>query len=205
MIGAIRHAWWVVASHMAWRFPGRPRRMLRAFSMAERVSMIDMLSAVERTSRRDLRRKYFRHALDEWRHARIFAERAAALGDASREEAALDDSGHLVEHGFAGGLTLHERLDEDTFHVFVHLAEADAVARFLVMLDHGLPDATTREALRGILKDEQFHVSYSRAEVERWHKGGGDPGGVRLRLRLTRAWESWLRVSRDVGGLVTGV
>ncbi len=205
MIAALRHAWWVVASHVAWRVPGRPRRMLRAFSVAERGSMIDMLSAVERTSRRDLRRKYFRHALDEWRHARLFAERAAALGDGSREEAAVDEAGTLVEQGVAGGLTLHERLDEHTFHVFVHLAEADAVERFHVVLDHALPDVATREALRGILKDEQFHVSYSRAEVERWRKAGGDLDGARRRLRLEQTREAWLRVSRDVGSLVTGL
>ena len=39
----------------------------------------DMLAAVELTQRRDLRRKYLEHALDEAQHARMFKNRALDL------------------------------------------------------------------------------------------------------------------------------
>jgi hypothetical protein len=165
--------------------------------------MLDMLAAVESTERRELRKKYFLHALDEGRHALVFAERVRALGQLGRAEAAIEDSGQLVEAGVVGGKTLFERLGEPEFLTFVYVAEADAVEQFKVYLGRNLPDATTQAELRGILKEEAFHVSYSRAEVDRYRKEGLPVDWWATRLRLTRLWEGWLRFSRDFGAVVS--
>lgn len=204
-MGWLRRSWLVVASEVAWRLPGRPQRLLHAFALAERGSMLDMLFAIEATPRRDLRRKYFLHALDEGRHARVFADRVRALGQTARADAAIEDSGQLVEAGVVGGLTLFERLGEEDFLAFVYVAEADAVEQFQVYLDRGLPDADTRAELGPILKDEVFHVSYSRAEVERQRREGRPVDRTIFRLRARRVWERYLRLSRDFGARVASL
>ncbi len=202
-MGVLRRMWLTVASEVSWRLPGRPQRLLAAFALAERGSMLDMLAAVEATDRRELRKKYFLHALDEGRHALVFAERVRALGQLGRAEAAIEDSGKLVEAGIVGGRTLFERLGEPEFLTFVYVAEADAVEQFRVYLDRGLPDTRTQDELRGILKEETFHVSYSRAEVDRYRKEGLPVDWWATRLRLRRLWEGWLRFSRDFGAVMS--
>jgi hypothetical protein len=204
-MGRLRRAWLTLASEVAWRIPGRPARLLAAFALAERGSMLDMLSAVEHTGRRELRKKYFRHALDEARHARLFAARVRALGGVGRAEAALEDSGQLVDAGIIGGQTLFERLGEEEFLSFVYVAEADAVEQFNVYLARRLPDPETCATLSHILKDEHFHVSYSRAEVERAAAAGRPMARSVTLHRLRRVWQGWLRFSRDFGAMMTGL
>ena len=204
-MGVFRRAWLTVASEFSWRMPGRPQRLLAAFSLAERGSMMDMLAAVEATTRRDMRRKYFVHALDEGRHAKIFADRVRDLGQAGRADAALEDSGQLLQAGIVGGQTLFERFGEEKFLAFVYVAEADAVEQFNVYLERGLPDDATQATLRTILKDEVFHVAYSRAEVEKLRKEGRAVDKMCRDLRLARVWERYLRFSRDVGSFMSGI
>lgn len=204
-MGWLRRTWLTVASELAWRIPGRPQRLLAAFALAERGSMLDMLSAVEHTQRRELRRKYFRHALDEARHATLFAGRVRALGAVGRAEAALEDSGQLVDAGIVGGKTLFERLGEEEFLSFVYVAEADAVEQFEVYLRRRLPDPETCATLSRILKDEVFHVSYSRAEVERAAAAGRPMARSISRHRWQRIWQGWLRFSRDFGAVMSSL
>lgn len=167
--------------------------------------MMDMLAAVEATTRRDMRRKYFIHALDEGRHARIFADRVREFGQTGRADAALEDSGQLVEAGIVGGKTLFERFGEEKFLAFVYVAEADAVEQFNVYLERGLPDPATQTTLRTILKDEVFHVAYSRAEVEKLRKEGHAVDKMCRDLRIARVWERYLRFSRDMGTFMSGI
>ncbi len=191
---------WV--SEVSWRLPGWPTRLLTGFSQAERGSCYDMLAAVDQTTRRDLRLKYFRHAMDESRHAGLFLERARAQGGMDRVRAVVADAGYLTEHGIVGGQTLFERLGELDFLAFVHVAEDDAVEQFHVYLDRALPDPATRETLRTILKDERFHVAYSRAALDHYQ----DPGRIAQALkkaRWDRVRQGWLRTSRHIGHGVT--
>jgi len=202
-MGWFRQKWIGLASELAWRLPGRPIKMLTGFSQAERGSLYDMLAAVEQTTRRDLRLKYFRHAMDEARHAGVFLERARALGGMSRTQAVIADAGYLTRMGIVGGETLFERKGELDFLAFVAVAEADAIEQFGVYLDRALPDAGTQAALREILKDERFHASYSRAALETY-----DPEAVKAALskvRWDRLKETWMRFSVALGGVVSGV
>lgn len=206
-MGRLRRALLGGVSEVAWRLPGWPARLLAEFSLAERGSMVDMLAAAEATTRRDLRRKYFLHALDEGRHAEVFAARARAVGGerrGSRAQAATEDAGLLQSHGIVGGQTLFDRLGEPGFLAFVYVAEADAVEQFDVYLDRGLPDADTRAALTGILRDEAFHVSYARAECERYRRQGLPVDRMIAGVRWRRVQEAWLRFSRDLGEWVSG-
>jgi len=203
-MGRLRQQWIGWVSEVSWRLPGWPAKLLTGFSQAERGSCIDMLAAVEETERRELRLKYFRHAMDESRHAGVFQGRARAQGGQSRVQAVTADAGYLARHGIVGGESLFSRLGEEGFLAFVHVAEADAVEQFHVYLDRSLPDPETREALGVILKDERFHVAYSRAALE----ARTDPAELARafrRARLDRVRQAWLRGSRRVGHTVTTV
>ena len=204
-MGAIRRAWLQVISGVSWRLPRWPQRLLTAFSHAEQGSYYDMLAAAELTDDRRMRRKYLEHALDEVRHCALFRARVRAMGQTSRAQAAAWNANTLTEHGIVGGQTLFERLGELEFMAFVYIAERDAVEQFSVYLDRKLPDADTHAMLEDILRDEAFHVSYSKAALERFRKEGRgkEVDQALRRVRWRRIKEAWLRFSRDLGQVVS--
>ena len=80
-------------SGLIWRIPGAGARKMAEFSHVEAGSGLDMLAATELEKSPLLRRKYYRHALDELKHAGLFRERARALSDThSRAQAVLEAS-----------------------------------------------------------------------------------------------------------------
>lgn len=205
-MGMLRRTWLKVVSPLAWSRAGAERRFLASFSETERGSAVDMLAAAELTQRRDLRRKYFIHALDETRHARLFARRASEFGaERVRARAALDDANTLQAHGIVGGRSLFERYGELEFLAFVHRSEALAVEQFGVYRDLDLLDDKTDAMLQNILRDEHFHVGYSKMELERYTRDGKG-SNVRQALRKVfwrRPWEAWMRFSLQIGHVVT--
>jgi hypothetical protein len=203
----LRRTWIRLTGTFAWRLPARRRRLLLAFSRAEQGSALDMLAAVRTTPRRDLRLKYFRHAMDEWRHSGLFRQAAAQQGGLDAAESGREEAGLLLEHGIVGGRTLFERMGEHDFLAFVYVAESDAVEQFDVYRTNDLPDEHTRLMLPAILKDEAFHVSYSRQELL---SAQDEPVPIERvpavrRVRWNRLKEGWLRFSRDTGVVVGSV
>ena len=192
-----------ITSELVWRVPGWPRRLLLSFSQAERGSYYDVLSACELTERRELRRRYLEHALDEGRHAGIFMDMVKQLGGDDRVQAVMADSAYLAAHGVVGQQTLFERKGELGFLAFVTIAEADAEEQFQLYLDRDLPDKHIQDTLRGILRDEVFHKTYSRAALDAY-----DAGEVKKAMRAVR-WnrlkEGWLNTSRHIGSVVASV
>ncbi len=203
-MGILRKIWLSCVSEVVWRHPRRPAQLLAEFSQAERGSCYDMLAAAELTTRRDLRRKYLEHALDEARHARIFRRRALALG-IDKEYAALLDVGHISEQGIVGGETLFERLGEMDFLAFVHIAEKRALEQFGVYQERKLPDPETQMVLDFISKDEVFHMTYSLAALDLYKELGMTKELNRaLRQVGTRRFkEGWLRGARKIGTVVS--
>ncbi|HCH63833.1 MAG: hypothetical protein CL927_07410 [Deltaproteobacteria bacterium] len=205
-MGKLRRTWLKLVSPLAWSRPGAERRFLASFSETERGSAVDMLAAAELTERRDLRRKYFIHALDETRHARLFARRAGDFGAESvRARAALNDANTLQAHGIVGGRSLFERYGELEFLAFVHRSEALAVEQFGVYHDLELLDEKTDQMLQNILRDEHFHVGYSRTELERYTRSGkgADVQRALRKVFWRRPWEAWMRFSVQIGHVVT--
>jgi hypothetical protein len=205
-MGTLRRTWLKLISPMAWGRTGAARRFLASFSETERGSAADMLAAAELTTRRDLRRKYFIHALDEARHARLFARRAGEFGaEQERARAAIADTNTLQAHGIVGGRSLFERYGELEFLAFVHRSEALAVEQFGVYQELRLLDDKTDLLLRDIVRDEHFHVGYSRVELDRYTREG-QASEVTWALRKVfwrRPWEAWMRVSVQIGHVVT--
>lgn len=196
-------------SWLIWRIvPGRASTKMAGFSHTERGSGLDMLEAVESTKRRDLRRRYYRHALDELRHSRLFAERARILATSwSRADAVLRDSGFIQAQGINEKHTLFEKFDEIEFLAFVWVHESQGARQFALYADLLSDDQDTAVMFDEIARDERFHISYSKAELDRQAEKG-HRAAVRnavWRVRWRRVWQGWLRFSHNLGTFMSGL
>ena len=194
-MGKVRQMWIRCTGLFSWRTPQKQARLMSKFAETERGSSYDMLNAIEKTKYPALRQKYLHHALDEARHARLFRERALSLG-IDREQAALVDIGYLHDHGIIGGETLFERLGEHEFLAFVHDAENRGLEHFLIYLESPQTDSQTKDALKGITKDEHFHRAYSKAALEKYA-----PKEARTLLKKVarrRHTQAWMRFARHI-------
>ena len=201
-MGQLRQFWIRSAGLIAWRKTQRQARLMSRFAATERGSSYDMLCALENTEYPELRQKYLHHALDEARHARLFRERALALG-VDREEAALIDVGYLQNSGIIGGETLFERLGEIRFLAFVYDAEQRGLEHFLIYLHSDLTDQETKKALKSITKDEHFHRSYSYAALQKY--APEESAKLIRSIQINRYKEAWMRFARIVGTVVSGL
>ncbi|MDP2313405.1 MAG: ferritin-like domain-containing protein [Pseudomonadota bacterium] len=201
-------------SWLVWKIlPGRAATKMAEFSHTEAGSGLDMLAATEETPRPELRARYFRHALDELRHARLFRERAGALASArspqgrSRAQAVLEDGGYLASQGIRGSESLFRQLGELEFLAFVWVHEKRGAEQFDLYASLLRDDASTAAMFAEIARDERFHIAYSRAELDRYTKAGAthDVRWAVLRVRGRRAWQGWLRLTRDLGNAMAGL
>jgi hypothetical protein len=175
---------------IAWRIPGHAARMLHGFAQAEQGSMVDLLAAANLTPSPERRALYLRHALDEARHAAMFARRSSELSKA-RGRASL---GPVV----ADTEQLFERLGEPRFLAFVHLGESRARAQFAAHIRacRGTGDERSAALLVAISADEAEHERYTRALLV--ELAGGEREARRA-VRRAVAWEAfrlWRRAGR---------
>lgn len=196
-------------SWLIWRvLPGRASTKMAGFSHTEQGSGLDMLVAAEHTQRRELRRKYYRHALDELRHSRMFAQRSRLLATSwSRADAVLQDAGFIQAQGINETQTLFEKLDEIEFLAFVWVHESQGARQFALYADLLSDDPDTSVMFDEIARDERFHIAYSRAELDRYAEKG-QRAAVRnavWRVRGRRVWQGWLRFSHDLGAFMSGL
>lgn len=184
---------WVVrlAFPLVWRSPARMAAKLAEFGATEAGSALDMLRAAELTTDPQLRRLFFRHALDEAGHARLFREVARAVDPAGA--APLTDRARV----HARRQDLFATLGTADFLAFVHLAEQSGETHFLALVE---ALARTRPELaalfEGVARDERFHVRYSARWLERTTS---EPQQVLMRARLSAAWAAWKRAGRGIG------
>jgi len=177
-----------------WADPARRSRKLLQFAEVEADGSRDLVRAAELTDDPVLRREFLHHARDEARHASIFRARGLALRATligphgagllpdwiAPGERRLDDL--PVDRGEAGKLL-----------AFIHLSETAAARDFAVYHNVLDDDPQTSAVFRRILRDEEFHMRYSLAELDRVA-----PGRRRRLLwnaRLKRLWKAYLRLA----------
>lgn len=180
----------------------RAHKLLR-FAETEADGGRDITRAAELTGDGVLRRLYLRHAEDELRHADMFRKRGKAL------LAALPRRDDVAEaNWFAPGerglddLNV-DREKDDTLLAFLHLSERAAAYRFAVYREVLAHDPETREVFEGILRDEAFHMNYTRKQLERV-----SPRRHGLRLwtaRLHRVWKIYLRFAAAFASVMGAV
>src|SRR5262249_2216257 len=107
-----------------------------------------------------------------------------------RREGALEANWFAPGERGLDDLHVDEEKD-DTLLAFLHLSERAAAMRFAVYREVLPHDPDTRDVFAGILRDEAFHMNYTRKQLERV-----SPRRHGLRLwtaRLHRLWKVYLR------------
>jgi rubrerythrin len=152
-----------------------------------------MLKAAELCTDPKLRRLFFKHAMDEARHAELFRTHARAI-DPQPEK-----SRYAFIH--ARRQNLFSELGLVKFLAFVFIAEQRGREQFRSLEAH-FKDTPELSALFGrIGKDEKFHAAYSRSWLAK------QPGHKRalLTVRATRVWHAWRRAGRQIGDAMTAL
>jgi hypothetical protein len=195
-------------SWLVFNVPGRPAAKMAEFSHTETGSALDMITAAEETARPELRAKFFRHALDEHKHARLFAQRAVALsGDDGRVRALVEDSAFINSRGIRGKEPLCRQMSEVEFFAFIWVHELAGARQFDIYAKLMQNDPASAAMFADIGKDERFHIAYSRAELDRI-AASGRAREVKRAVFITR-WRRfrnvWLRGSRNFGAFMSGI
>ncbi len=189
--------------YWVWRDPVRRGHRLLRFAEVEADGGRDLARAAELTPDPKLRRLYLRHAQDEQRHADIFRRRGSELLRAHRKDApawqpdwlapgerGLDDVN--VEPGRDGPLL-----------AFLHLSEASAARGFVTYRKAVGDDAETRDVFGTILKDEEFHMTYTRHELAR--VSPRKQGWLLWKARFSRLWKGYLRLAVAIAGVMGAI
>ncbi len=198
---------WLVSS-IVFRIPGRAASKMAEFAHTEAGSALDMLAAAEETNVPSLRAKFFRHALDERRHARMFTHRASVLANGrQRVRAVLEDAGYLLSHGIRSKESLHTQMTDAEFFAFIWVAEMRGAQQFDVYASLMASDSESAAMFAEIGNDERFHISYSRKELDRMIADGRGKEVRRAirKVRRQRFAQAWLRVSRRIGDVMSGL
>jgi rubrerythrin len=180
----------------------RAHKLLR-FAETEADGGRDLARAAELTGDALLRRLYLRHAMDELRHADMFRVRGRALlASLPKQEAGVE--ANWLAPGERGLDDLRvDREKDDSLLAFLHLSERAAAMRFVTYREVLGSDPDTRAVFEGILRDEAFHMNYTRKQLERV-----SPRRHGLRLwaaRLHRIWKVYLRFASAFASVMGGL
>jgi hypothetical protein len=183
-----------------WKDAHRRARKLLTFAATEADGGRDLSRAAELTGDPLLRRLFLRHSDDERRHAELFRARGRSLLAALGGGGPAPFEARWLTPGERGGDDLRVEEEGDaSLLAFLHLSERTAAARFAVYRDV-IADEETREVFRRILRDEVFHMRYTRTQLERVA-----PARHRRHLWLARAvrlWKGYLRLATAIAGVL---
>lgn len=174
-------------------FFGRNRtaKQLFTFALAEQESMLELRAAASMCASPERSAMYLRHALDEERHATIFATHAAEI----RRALGKPPWGHPR----TGSENLFARLGEQGFLAFVHRGEMRGRAQFEVYEQYfeKRGDDKLRAMFAALIGDEKGHESYTRALLV---KDVGEAAAQRAiaKVVLWEAFRTWRRAGQGL-------
>jgi hypothetical protein len=196
-------------SRAVWADPVRKVLTLESFSRTEADGGADIGSAASKVSDEELRGHLLRHTDDELRHARLFATRAAELRqtvavppelehDADGDQYDLSRGRPATEvdaHGFFTAGLLDE-MGEVAYVAMLYEAEKRAAKLFQVHSDLTRDDPPTAAVFDEILRDEQYHVAYTKAILDKWREQGRgrEVDQALSAAKAGRAWSAWKRL-----------
>jgi hypothetical protein len=193
-----------ITGTFVWRGEHRRVQLLLSFARTEAGSAVDIARAAHGIASPELTAHLRRHVADEDRHAALFRRRAREVfGNAegrtplpdpvSRDLMPLADTAErgaltLTDHGFLPSDSFKD-LGEVGYIAMLYVAELAAAEDFRVHRRvTARCDPQTSEVFRQILRDEEYHVAYTRDQLHKWEKQGR-AAEVRRALRRMR----WLR------------
>jgi hypothetical protein len=186
--------------HWLWRSTARRGHRLLRFSEVEADGGRDLARAAEVTPDARLRRLYLRHAMDEQRHSEIFRRRGVELLLAVSRDGRGGWQPEWLAPGERGLDDVSVEAGKDApLLAFLHLSEAAAARAFATYGDAVGDDGETRAVFGEILKDEAFHMTYTRHELGRI--APRNQGWLLWKARLSRLWKLYLRIAVGIGNL----
>ena len=194
----LRPLYWVL-----WLSQRRRSRKLLQFADVEADGGRDLVRAAELTDDPRLRRLFLAHARDEERHAKLFRARGLALrgDDGSGTTGGLADR---IGRGEPGLDDLRvEQEDDESLLAFIHLSERTAASEFAsyrAVLRH---DPSTQAVFERVLRDEESHMRYSLAELNRVSPDHSRRALWRARLR--RVWKAYLRLAVGLAEIISTI
>jgi rubrerythrin len=197
-------AWLNPIQRWVWSDPVRRGYRLLRFAEVEADGGRDLARAAELTPDAKLRRLYLRHAADEQRHSDMFRRRGTELLRAHRKNGAAGWQPDWLAPGERGLDDVQVEAGGDgPLLAFLHLSEAAAARSFGVYHRAVAADGETREVFGRILKDENFHMTYTRHELGR--VAPKKQGWLLWKARLGRLWKGYLRFAVALAGLMGGI
>jgi hypothetical protein len=183
-----------------WLDPHRRARKLLRFAETEADGGRDLSRAAELTTDPLLRRLFLRHAGDELRHASLFRTRGKDLLRSLPRARARREANWLApgERGLDDLRVDGERIE--SLLAFLHLSEKAATRRFALYRDMLRHDPATRAVFGEVLEDEEFHMSYTHAQLARVA-----PQRTRRRVwqaRAGRLWKAYLRLAAAIASVL---
>jgi hypothetical protein len=182
---------------LVWRDPSRRGRLLLRFAEVEADGGRDLVRAAESTTDARLRRLFLRHAQDERRHAELFRARGLEILRAARTGRAGDAPQWLAPGERGLDDVRVEPGDERGLLAFLHLSEKQAAHDFAGYARAVEADAATHEVFREIIRDESFHMTYTRRQLVRLEPDRH--GWILWKARLARLWRLYLRFAGAIG------
>ncbi|HET9599791.1 MAG TPA: ferritin-like domain-containing protein [Anaeromyxobacteraceae bacterium] len=183
-----------------WRDPRRRARKLLTFAETEADGGRDLSRAAELTRDPLLRRLFLQHALDEQGHADLFRARGRRLLASLAASPGATFEANWLAPGERGLDDVRiEEGREAALLAFLHLSERAAARRFAVYRDV-IADEETRGVFARVLRDEVFHMAYTRTQLQRIA-----PSRHRRQLwwaRARRLWKAYLRLATAVASLL---
>jgi hypothetical protein len=188
---------------LVWSDTDRRARLLLRFADVEADGGHDLVRAAEATRNPRLRRLFLRHAADERHHAELFRVRGLELLRAghARPSRAAPQWLAAGERGLDD--VRIEASQEASLLAFLHLSEKSAARDFAGYARALGGDPATRRLFETILRDETFHMTYTRQQLsileprrQAW---------LLWRARLSRIWRLYLRGAGALGALFGGV
>ena len=202
-----------------WRDVDRRARKLLHFAETEAEGGRHLAHAAELTGDPILRRLFLRHALDEERHAALFRGRGqklrraraagATTGRKTGDKTAGFDADWLApgERGLASESGLDRlqvgEMSDSALLAFLHLSEKAAAERFALYGEMLEDDPETRAVFGDVLRDEVFHMTYTRTQLTRVAPARNRR--TLWRARAGRLWRAYLRFAGALAGLLGGV
>jgi hypothetical protein len=187
-----------------WQDHQRCARKLFDFAETEADGGRDLVRAAELTPDPTLRRLFLVHAVDEIRHAQLFRARGVALLRTGRPGAPPGLRLNWMAPGERGLDDLHIHNESDaSLLAFLHLSEKAAAGHFAVYVEALREDPMTSSVFKQVLKDENFHMNYTLAQLTRVA-----PQRHVLFLwkaRLGRLWKAYLRVMSAIAGVMGSI
>lgn len=185
-----------VTAPISFATKARIAKRLFVFALAEQESMLELRAAAALCESPERRALYLRHALDEERHATMFAAHSAEL------RRAIGKAPWGAPRAASEGL--FEKLGEAGFLAFVHAGERKGRTQFTHYIRYfeRRGDAKLRALFAALVADEQGHEDYTLRLLRETEDQGRRAQQRLLRVRAWEAVRTWRRAGQGLAGAI---